>query len=109
MCPTNLQEQPNISYLSDEDRSPKVDKDKTRKSNHRLTDLREELLNLIDFVWSSQDAVWKEKFNELVEYKAMHRHTNVPQKAGKLGRWVNKHRTNLGKKVGGLRTPIVRK
>jgi len=38
------------------------------------------------------------EFNELVEYKAKHGHTKVPQGAGILGGWVKKQREILGKK-----------
>ena len=37
-------------------------------------------------------------FNQLVKYVAKHGHTNVPQKSGKLGKWVDNQRTGLGKK-----------
>jgi len=79
-------------------RASKVDKDKKRTSGRALSDRREESLNSIGFVWSVYDAAWEEKFNELVEYKSKHGHTNVPDRAGKLGCWVSSQRTYLGKK-----------
>ena len=43
-----------------------------------LTDERLKLLNDLNFVWSTQRAIWEEKYNELVEYADIHGHCNVP-------------------------------
>ena len=43
-----------------------------------LTDERLKLLNDLNFVWSTQRAIWEEKYNELVEYTNVHGHCNVP-------------------------------
>ena len=56
------------------------------------------MLKTIGFVWSAHDAMWEEQFNELVKFKATNGHTNVRQRAGKLGHWVGNQRTKYGKK-----------
>ena len=43
-----------------------------------LTDKRQEMLESIGFVWSPHDAMWEEKYHELMEYKQVHGHCNVP-------------------------------
>ena len=43
-----------------------------------LTDERLKLLNDLNFVWSTQRAIWEEKYNELVEYADVNGHCNVP-------------------------------
>ena len=43
-----------------------------------LTDKRQELLESIGFVWSPHDAMWEEKYHELMDYKQVHGHCNVP-------------------------------
>jgi len=35
---------------------------------------------------------WDEKFKELVDFKAIHGHTNVPRRSGQLGTWVDNRR-----------------
>lgn len=75
---------------------------------------RANVLSSLGFVWdviqADNDARWKKRFEELVKYKAVHGHCNVPQST-ELGKWVkmqreNKHETDL-KKSG--KTPIRKK
>ena len=60
-----------------------------------LTDRRIELLNKIDFAWDPVEAVWLNRYRELLEYKESHGHCVVPknsvQHAG-LGIWVHQQR-----------------
>jgi hypothetical protein len=37
---------------------------------------------------------WDERFKELVDFKAIKGHTNVPQRSGPLGKWVSHQRTH---------------
>ena len=54
-------------------------------------------LDEIGFVWVLVEPMaWEKMFTALVEYKKVHKHCNVPQKAGeykRLGKWVNTQRT----------------
>lgn len=65
-----------------------------------LTPERTDVLNHLDFQWKELSAVaqqynkaWYEKYQELIEYKKIHGHTNVHQKDGDLGKWVKHQRT----------------
>jgi len=61
-----------------------------------LTPERIEVLNSIGFVWDTVqydlDARWQKRFNELVEYKRIQGHCNVPQSQEGLGTWVKMQR-----------------
>merc|ERR1711957_184862 len=51
----------------------------------------------IGFAWGkkkqeSDVEQWEERFNELVSYNEEMGNCNVPQKQGKLGRWVKRQR-----------------
>jgi hypothetical protein len=58
---------------------------------------RAKRLDEIGFVWLLVEPMaWEKMFAALVEYKKVHNHCNVPQKAGeykRLGKWVNTQRT----------------
>ena len=43
-----------------------------------LTDERLKCLNNMGFVWDSHKATWDERYNELVAFRKIHGHTNVP-------------------------------
>jgi hypothetical protein len=43
-----------------------------------LTDKREAALEKLNFVWDSHGAIWDERFNDLLVFKSLHRHVNVP-------------------------------
>jgi len=61
-----------------------------------MTDERIQKLESIGFQWSlyvSNDDLWESMFEQLKSYKIKHGHCNVPQRAGKLGRWVDNQRT----------------
>ncbi len=67
---------------------------------------RAKRLDEIGFVWVLVEPMaWEKMFAALVEYKKVHNHCNVPQKAGeykRLGKWVNTQRTHyLGTRLGG--------
>ena len=49
----------------------------------------------IGFEWDPVNTRWEEMFQQLVEFKKEHNHTNVPQRSGKykeLGTWVRNQR-----------------
>jgi len=56
-----------------------------------LTDAREKALESLGFVWDSHRATWEERFHEIVQYQAMHGHTNLPSRYDvnpRLSTWV---------------------
>jgi hypothetical protein len=59
---------------------------------------RAKRLDEIGFIWVLiEPMAWEKMFAALVEYKKVHNHCNVPQKAGeykRLGKWVNTQRTH---------------
>jgi hypothetical protein len=60
-----------------------------------LSDERVRLLNKIGFIWNSHDAVWEERWNELLQYKRLHGHCVVPsnyEKNPQLAVWVKRQR-----------------
>eukprot|EP00980_Cylindrotheca_fusiformis_P025163 scaffold13207_cov143-Cylindrotheca_fusiformis.AAC.16 len=60
-----------------------------------LSDERVRLLNKIGFIWNSHDAVWEERWNELLLYKRIHGDCVVPsnyEKNPQLAVWVKRQR-----------------
>ena len=76
-----------------------------RSTKETMRENRRNQLNSIGFVWSlkhepTRSDLWEVRFQELVEYKRVHRDCNVPRhyKANKqLGTWVNTQRENKEK------------
>jgi hypothetical protein len=60
-----------------------------------LTNEKCKKLESIGFVFKRRPArtPWNEQFQELVDFKKINGHTNVPQKSGPLGNWVQTQRT----------------
>ena len=57
-----------------------------------------ELLESVGFTWDLHEAKWFEMLEELKRFKAMHNHTNVPQRVPevrKLSIWVSTQRLNF--------------
>lgn len=48
------------------------------KTSSTMTHERVNILNKEDFIWDSHDIIWRERFNQLLEYKNVHGHTRVP-------------------------------
>ena len=46
----------------------------------------------VGLVWESHTTSWDDRFDKLKAYKEKNGNCNVPQKEGKLGRWVNTQR-----------------
>lgn len=56
-----------------------------------LTDHRERLLEDMGFLWNVRFSVWDQRFRELVAFRNIHGHTNVPLKCKRfprLGTWI---------------------
>jgi hypothetical protein len=56
-----------------------------------LSDIREAKLDEVGFLWDIRLTVWEERFEELVEFRKTHGHSNVPISCvehPKLGTWV---------------------
>ncbi|KAL9186959.1 hypothetical protein ACHAXT_010679 [Thalassiosira profunda] len=49
---------------------------------------------------------WERTLDDLRAYKEMHGHTNVPQKEGALGRWVNNQRQFYSRKLKGEKVSL---
>lgn len=71
---------------------------KTSGKRSTLSDDRVRLLNKIGFIWNSHDAVWEERWNELLQFKRVHGHCNVPSKYEEnpsLAIWVKRQRRHF--------------
>lgn len=68
---------------------------KCEGSRSTLSDERVRLLNQIGFIWNSHDAVWEERWNELLEFKRLYGHCIVPsnyENNTQLAVWVKRQR-----------------
>ena len=66
-----------------------------RTNRERLAPERVRRLDEVGFEWDPVGTRWEEMFQQLVEFKKEHGHTNVPQRSGKygdLGTWVRNQR-----------------
>jgi hypothetical protein len=64
----------------------------------RILEDRLKRLNEIGFEWSKDDSRWKERFDELEQFKCKHGHCNVPSTSRedpKLARWVRNQRSQF--------------
>ena len=60
-----------------------------------LTEERIRMLNGVDFVWSSHDAIWEERFQQILAYKKAHGDCVVPSvfdENPSLGIWTKRQR-----------------
>ena len=74
-----------------------------------LTREKIEALEAIDFTWAKQkgDALWEQKFRDLVDYQRTNGHCNVPTKYKadtSLGRWVSTQRKQYKEMRAGNRS-----
>ena len=60
----------------------------------QLSRERVEKLDELEFVWDVHKWQWQQTFNEVLQYKEEHNHTNVPMSYGGLGLWVFNQRKN---------------
>jgi superfamily II DNA or RNA helicase/ferredoxin-thioredoxin reductase catalytic subunit len=80
-----------------------VSRQRAAKKEGQLEQRRIDKLNSIGFVWDVKNASWEEMFAQLVEYKTVCGHCNIPNKYPQnpdLGVWVAIQRTS--KKNGTL-------
>ena len=60
-----------------------------------MSDERVAALEDIGFVWDSHSAVWSERLQDLIDYKRVHGHCNVPSRYAEnkqLAIWVKSQR-----------------
>ncbi|NOS72040.1 MAG: hypothetical protein HOP33_19195, partial [Verrucomicrobia bacterium] len=73
-----------------------------KRYNRPILAERGKRLDEIGFVWRLVERnAWERMLERLVEFKKIHGHCNVPQKAGenkRLGKWVNSQRTTYYRK-----------
>lgn len=68
---------------------------KLEKKRSTMSDERVQALEEVGFVWDSHRAIWDERFQELVDYKAVNGHCNVPSRYTanrQLAIWVKRQR-----------------
>jgi len=73
-----------------------VERQRAARRQNEMIEKRIYRLDEIGFVWDTFEDSWEEMFSELVKFKEVHGHTNVPaicSENPKLGRWVNTQRT----------------
>ena len=70
-----------------------VERQRQAKKNGRLSDSRTARLDSIGFWWGkSHNALWDDRFRELVEYKEQNGHCDVKESFGPLGTWARMQR-----------------
>jgi hypothetical protein len=82
-----------------------VSNQRQMKRNNRLNSDYLRRLNEIGFIWHTREDLWEKRFAELLAFKKVWDHCNVPKswpENPKLGAWVNNQRRN--KKKGLLNT-----
>ena len=68
---------------------------KNEEKRSTMSDERVRALDEIGFVWDSHSAIWEERLQELVQYKQLNGHTNVPSRYSlnkQLAVWVKRQR-----------------
>lgn len=68
---------------------------KLEKKRSTMSDERVQALEEVGFVWDSHRAIWDERFQELVDYKTVNGHCNVPSRYTanrQLAIWVKRQR-----------------
>lgn len=72
-----------------------------------LTDEREERLDSINFDWqTSHDYMWKQRLQQLKEFKEENGHVKLNKSNGQLGSWVETQRTEYRFKMEGQHTHL---
>jgi len=70
-----------------------------------LTDERIRLLKEVDFIWSSHDAVWEERFHGILAFKRKYGHCNVPsrfEQNPQLAIWTKRQRREYKRFMSGV-------
>jgi hypothetical protein len=77
-------------------RAPRGGKIYRGKRISPLTPLRIQRLNDICFIWDHWDALWEERYQDLIEFQNIYHSTRVPpSRFPSLGKWVRKLRAEL--------------
>ncbi|MBW2544492.1 MAG: helicase associated domain-containing protein, partial [Deltaproteobacteria bacterium] len=79
-----------------------VSSQRQMKRKNRLNSGYLRRLNEIDFIWHTRENLWEKRFAELLEFKKICDHCNVPRdwsESPKLGAWVNSQRRNKKKDI----------
>ena len=68
---------------------------KQESKRSTMSDERVSALNEIGFIWDSHSAIWDERLSELIQYKQVNGHCNVPSRFTQnrqLAVWVKRQR-----------------
>ncbi len=87
-------------YPENQKLSSWVGKQRMQYSNGKLSTIRIEQLNQLEFIWNTLHSLWEDLFIELCEFKQKNGHCTVPkgyEQTQKLSNWVNVQR-NMFKK-----------
>lgn len=95
--PTNDEHFSKLSGWVQHQRAEKKKKACGKKS--RLTDENEQLLESAGFIWSIKEWNWRQRLEDLKQYKQLHGHCSVPTRDGELGGWVMTQRLTYGKNM----------
>jgi hypothetical protein len=74
-----------------------------------MTNFRIHLLEEISFEWNRSGSTWEDRLSELVDYRKLNGHCNVPKRCienSKLGTWVSTQRSNYWLHVEGKPSPM---
>jgi hypothetical protein len=76
------------------------------KRSH-ITQQRMDMLNEIGFDWvQDKEMQWNEKLDELIAFKKVFEHANVPRSQGSLGMWVRRQRRSYKLISSGKTSPL---
>ncbi|MBF8981938.1 Helicase associated domain protein [Lutibacter sp. B2] len=68
-----------------------------RRRSYRCTEEQAKMLEELEFIWNPQEYIWKQRYEELKQYKKQYGHCNVPRSWEDnklLGNWVHYMRTD---------------
>lgn len=66
-------------------------------SKNKLEKYQIDLLEEVEFIWKVLDTVWNDRYEELLDFRKKHGHTNVPRRFSenpKLANWCQMQRSN---------------
>eukprot|EP00980_Cylindrotheca_fusiformis_P020583 scaffold7641_cov115-Cylindrotheca_fusiformis.AAC.29 len=89
LVPLNWPQNPGLSHWIKHQRFQY--KAKQEGKHTTLSVARQQALDELGFVWDSHRAAWEERFNEMVLFREMHGHINIPIRHNgntKLSTWV---------------------
>ncbi len=89
-----------VSSSQDSTLAAWLTKQRAKKNKNELVTEHRNKLEKIGFAWDSKDTLWKNQYSQLLEFRAMYGHCNVPRGYAKnpsLGLWVSKQRSKKNK------------